>query len=254
MLMSPPSTAVTPERYDAVLFDLDGVLTSTARVHSACWKRMFDDFLRQRAEDTGEPFVPFDLDSDYPLYLDGKPRYVGVTSFLESRSIRLPYGDPSNRGDEETVCGLGNRKSDLVQEMLDAGGVEAYEGSVSFVHQILDAGIRAGVVSSSASCERVLRAAGIRDLFEVVVDGKLSARLGLTGKPAPDAFLEASLRLGLDPERVVVVEDAISGVQAGKAGGFGLVIGVDRGAGGPALLENGAHVVVSDLAELVDEA
>jgi alpha,alpha-trehalase len=244
---------ITPERFDAVLFDLDGVLTSTAKVHAACWKRMFDEFLGRRADETGEPFRPFDIEADYRPYLDGKPRYVGVESFLASRSIELPYGDPGDPPDAVTVCGLGNRKQQLVQEALREGGAEAYEGSVTLVRLILDSGIRTAVVSSSANCEDVLRAAGIRELFEVVVDGKVSARLGHTGKPAPDAFLEASSRLGVDPERAVVVEDAISGVQAGRDGGFGLVIGVDRGGDATSLRENGADVVVSDLGELVEE-
>jgi beta-phosphoglucomutase family hydrolase len=242
---------ITREQFDAVLFDLDGVLTSTASMHAACWKKMFDGYLQERAARLGEELVAFDIDTDYKLYLDGKPRYAGVQSFLASRSIELPYGDPEDAAAKETVCGLGNRKSDLVQAELDAGHVEAFEGSVQLVKHLRNQGIRTAVVSSSTSAERVLRAAGIRDLFEMVVDGKVARRLQLAGKPAPDTFLKAAELLGVPAERAVVIEDAISGVQAGRRGGFGLVVGVGREDDPELLREQGADIVVRDLGDLL---
>jgi len=238
------------ERYDAVLFDLDGVLTDTAGVHADCWKRTFDEFLRRRADRTGDPFQPFDIEGDYRLYVDGKRRYDGVRSFLHSRGIDLPEGSPDDPPDAETVCGVGNRKNALVSQALEEGGVEVYQGSVDLVRALRDAGVKTGVVSSSANCAAVLRAAGIADLFEVRVDGKVAAELELPGKPAPDTFLEAARALGVDAKRTVVVEDAISGVQAGRGGGFGLVIGIARHEEPGVLREQGADVVVSDLGEL----
>jgi beta-phosphoglucomutase family hydrolase len=238
------------ERYDAVLFDLDGVLTDTAGVHAACWKRSFDEFLRRRADSTGNSFRAFDIESDYLLYVDGKRRYDGVRDFLHSRGIDLPEGSSDDLPDAETVCGVGNRKNALVQEALEEGGVEVYPGSVLLVRALRDAGVKTGVVSSSANCAAVLRAAGIEDLFDVRVDGKLAAELELPGKPAPDTFLEAARRLGVDAKRAVVVEDAISGVQAGRDGGFGLVIGISRHDEPGVLHAEGADVVISDLAEL----
>ena len=243
--------AVTKDRFDAVLFDLDGVLTDTAKVHAACWKRMFDDFLRQRAAEYDEPFRPFDIATDYKLHVDGKPRFDGVRSFLESRGIHLPYGDPDSPPNNETICGLGNRKNEMVKEALESEGVEAYEGSVAFIRHLRSQGIKTAVVSSSSNCESVLRSVGIADLLDVRVDGEVAARLGLAGKPAPDSFLKAAEELGVAPERTVVVEDAISGVQAGRNGGFGLVIGVDRKGDAEALWENGADIVVPDLAEML---
>jgi alpha,alpha-trehalase len=246
------SSSLAPERFDAVLFDLDGVLTATAKVHAAAWKRMFDEFLRRRAEEIREPFVPFDLGADYERYVDGKPRYDGVQSFLASRGIDLPYGEPDGEPGFDTVCGLGNRKNILVNEILAAGDVEAYEGSVALVRQLRERGIKTAVVSSSRNCPAVLSAAGIEDLFDARVDGIVAADLGLPGKPAPDTFLKAAEMLGVEPARAVVVEDAISGVEAGRAGEFGLVIGVDRKNVGEALREHGADIVVKDLGELLD--
>lgn len=243
-------TQITPDKFDAVLFDLDGVITATATIHSRCWKQMFDGYLHERADRGDGPFVEFDLEHDYKVYLDGKPRYVGVSSFLESRKIELPYGDPKDTGKIETVCGLGNRKSDLVQAELAAGNVEVYDGSVKLVHHLLETGVRCAVVSSSTSATKVLRGAGLLDLFETIVDGNVAAELKLTGKPAPDGFLKAAEILGVDAKRAVVVEDAISGVQAGRTGGFGLVVGVDR-EGEPEALAEFADVVVSDLGELL---
>jgi alpha,alpha-trehalase len=246
-----PAARITPEAYDAVLFDLDGVLTRTAKVHAACWKRMFDAFLEKRARESREPFRAFDIATEYTRYVDGKLRYDGVRSFLESRGITLPEGTPEDPPSAETVCGLGNRKNELIHEVLASEGVEVYDSSVAWVRQLRDAGVRTAVVSASRNCEAVLRTAGIGELFDVRVDGVVAARLGLAGKPAPDTFLEAARALGAAPARTVVVEDAVSGVQAGVAGGFGLVIGVDRTHHPGALRAAGAHIVVEDLAVLL---
>lgn len=242
---------ITKDRFDAVLFDLDGVLTDTAKIHAACWKKLFDDFLKKRAAGDDEPSRPFDIATDYKLYVDGKARFDGVRSFLESRGIHLPYGDPDSPPNNETICGLGNRKDEMVKEALESEGVEAYEGSVGLILHVRGRGIKTAVVSASSNCEAVLRSAGIADLLDVRVDGEVAARLGLAGKPAPDTFLQAAEELGVAPERAVVVEDAISGVQAGRNGGFGLVIGVDRKGDPEALWENGADIVVTDLAEML---
>lgn len=249
--MSQSPRTVTPERFDAVLFDLDGVLTDTAKVHAACWKKMFDEFLQKRTAQTGEAFRPFDSDNDYRRYVDGKLRYEGVRSFLQSRGIHLPYGDPSDPAHRETICGLGNRKNELIQEVLATEGVEVYDGSLPFVHHLRSVGMRTAIVSASRNCPAVLAAAGIVDLFDVRVDGEVASRLHLAGKPAPDTFLEAARQLGVEPARAVVVEDAIAGVQAGRAGQFGLVIGVARKGEANALQENGADIVVADLSELL---
>ncbi|MGB6409624.1 MAG: beta-phosphoglucomutase family hydrolase [Candidatus Deferrimicrobiaceae bacterium] len=242
---------ISPDKFDAVLFDLDGVLTATAKVHAACWKKLFDEFLEERAKAAGEPLKPFDIDSDYKLYVDGKLRYEGVRSFLGSRGIDLPEGTPDESPNSETVCGLGNRKDALVHEVLEADGVEVYEGSVRLVEQVRSRGIRTAVVSASKNCKIVMEAARISHLFDQVVDGEVAERLRLPGKPKPDTFLTAAERLGVVPERAVVVEDAISGVQAGRAGGFGLVIGVDRKGDPESLRKSGADIVVKDLSELV---
>jgi len=249
--MSPPEKAITPDHFDAVLFDLDGVLTSTARIHSRCWKTMLDDFLGRRAAEGKEPFRPFDIETDYKLYVDGKLRYEGVRSFLASRHISLPEGTPGDPPTADTVCGLGNRKDELVKAAIDQGEVEAYPGSVALVRRLREHGIRTAVVSSSNNCEQVLRSVGILDLFEARVDGLVASQLQLPGKPAPDTFLKAAQLLGVPPARAAVVEDAIAGVKAGRAGGFGLVVGVDREGGGDALRTHGADVVVTDLEELL---
>jgi len=254
MAGSESETGVTWERYDAVLFDLDGVLTDTAGIHAACWKRTFDEFLRDRAGRTGDRFQAFDVETDYRLHVDGKPRANGVRDFLQSRGIELPEGSPDDPPGADTVCGVGNRKNLLVNEALQEGGIVVYEGSVALVRALRDAGKKTGVVSSSANCAAVLQAANIQDLFDVRVDGKLAAELGLAGKPAPDTFLEAARELGVDARRTVVVEDAISGVQAGRDGGFGLVIGIARHDEPGVLRRNGADVVVSDLDELSERA
>jgi beta-phosphoglucomutase family hydrolase len=250
--MNAPHQSITPDRFDAVLFDLDGVLTSTAKIHSSCWKTMFDDFLHHRAAERKEPFQAFDIETDYKPYVDGKLRYEGVRSFLASRDIALAEGTPEDPPTADTVCGLGNRKDELVKTAIAQGEVESYPGSVALVRQLREQGIRTAVVSSSNNCEQVLRAAGILDLFEARVDGVVASKLGLPGKPAPDTFLEAARILGVSAARAVVVEDALAGVQAGRAGGFGLIVGVDREGSGDALRTAGADIVVTDLAELLN--
>jgi len=243
-----------PDDIEACLFDLDGVLTKTAEVHAAAWKSMFDGYLRRRADRTGEPFVAFDAGADYDEYVDGKPRYDGVRSFLASRGIHLPDGTPDDDPGTETIDGLGNRKNDLVLELIARDGVEAYEGSVRYVRAARDAGLRRAVVSSSSNCRDVLEAAGILDLFEEIVDGVVAAREGLKGKPAPDTFLAGARRLGVDAARAAVFEDAVAGVEAGRAGAFGWVVGVDRVGHADALRAHGADLVVRDLAELLNGA
>jgi beta-phosphoglucomutase family hydrolase len=243
-------TQLSADRFDAVLFDLDGVLTDTAAIHARAWKTMFDDYLADWAKRQDQPFEPFTMD-DYKQYVDGKPRYDGVRSFLLSRGIDLDEGTTEDPPERETVRGLGNRKNELVNQMLADEGVMPYEGSVRLLHQLRDQGIKTAVVSSSRNAGTVLEAAGIADLFQTRVDGVAAAERRLPGKPAPDTFLAAAADLGATPDRAVVVEDAISGVQAGRAGGFGLVIGVDREGQPEALRANGADIVVNDLGELV---
>jgi alpha,alpha-trehalase len=247
--MSRSESELTRDRFDAVLFDLDGVLTDTARLHAAAWKQMFDEYLAERAQRTGESLRLFDIGSDYIEYVDGKPRFDGVRDFLGSRGIELPEGAADDPPSRETVCGLGNRKNELVNATMASQGVEAYPGSVALVRTLRAQGMKTAVVTSSGNCDTVLAAAGIADLFDARVDGNDLGELGLAGKPAPDAFLEAARRLGVDAKRAVVVEDAISGVQAGRAGRFGLVLGVARKDNAQALADNGADLVVNDLAE-----
>jgi beta-phosphoglucomutase family hydrolase len=243
-----------PSTITTCLFDLDGVLTQTAKVHARAWKEMFDAYLRERSERTGEPFREFALPGDYDEYVDGKPRLDGVRSFLRSRGIELPPGTPGDARDAETVYALGNRKNDLVLALIREQGVEPYDGSVRFVHAAREHGLRRAVVSSSTNCEDVLVAAGIDDLFEVRVDGIVAERDGLAGKPAPDTFLAAAAALGAEPAQSAVFEDALAGVQAGRAGDFGWVVGVDRTGQAEALRERGADVVVCDLDELLGRA
>lgn len=235
---------------DAVLFDLDGVLTPTAEVHARAWKRLFDEFLAARSKRTGEPFFAFDAHDDYVRYVDGRPRYDGVASFLQARGIDLPRGTPDDPDDAETVYGLGRRKDRYFRQVLDSEGVSPYPSSVELVGRVRAAGIRVAVVSASKNTHAVLRAAGIEDLADAVVDGNIAEQLALPGKPSPATYLEAARRVQATPARAAVVEDAVVGVEAGRAGAFGLVIGVDRGAGSAALLHAGASAVVQDLAEL----
>jgi beta-phosphoglucomutase family hydrolase len=240
-----------PAHIHALLFDLDGVLTQTAKVHAAAWKEMFDEYLRERAQRTGEPFRPFDAHADYDAYVDGKPRYDGVRSFLASRGIDLPQGTPDDPPGKETVDGLGNRKNELVLKLIHDQGVQPYEGSVRFVRAAIEAGYPRAVVSSSTNCRDVLRAAGIDDLFDTIVDGVVAEREQLRGKPAPDTFLAAARALGKQAAESAVFEDALAGVEAGRAGEFGWVVGVDRVGQRDALLAHGADIVVEDLAELL---
>jgi beta-phosphoglucomutase family hydrolase len=231
-----------PDSVRGCLFDLDGVLTKTAQVHDAAWKQMFDEFLRQRAQAAGQPFVPFDPVADYDDYVDGKPRAEGTRSFLASRDIELP---------DDEITKLGDRKNDLVLALIKKDGVQTYEGSVRYVRAVKEAGLPRAVVSSSTNCVQVLEAAGIADLFDQVIDGIVAEHKHLKGKPAPDTFLAGARVLGLDPKAAVVFEDALAGVAAGRAGGFGFVVGVDRVGQADALREHGADVVVTDLAELL---
>jgi beta-phosphoglucomutase family hydrolase len=241
-----------PKRVRACLFDLDGVLTETAKVHAAAWKEMFDAYLKARADKSGEPFVAFDKEADYETYVDGKTRGDGTRSFLESRHIELPDGAPEDQAWAETVNGLGNAKNEIVLRRIREDGVEAYAGSVRYVRAVRAAGLRRAVVSSSANCAAVLVAAGIAELFEIRIDGVIVEADHLAGKPAPDTFLAAARALGVDPNQAAVFEDALSGVEAGRAGGFGFVVGVDRVGQAEALRAHGADIIVTDLAELLD--
>jgi beta-phosphoglucomutase family hydrolase len=243
--------AITRDQYDAVLLDLDGVITDTASVHAACWKQMFDEYLQKRATQRGEVFRAFDLATDYRLYVDGKPRYDGVRDFLTSRGIQLPEGSQDDPSEAETVGGLGNRKNDLVNKIIEDKGVKPYEGSVELIHQLRRHGFKIAVVTSSQNCEAVLKAANLHAFFDVRVDGNTIYEQKLAGKPAPDTYLTAAKLLGVAPSRAVVIEDALSGVEAGSNGKFGLVIGVARKGNAEELRQHGAHLVVNDLSELV---
>jgi beta-phosphoglucomutase family hydrolase len=248
---------ITADRYDAVLFDLDGVLTQTAAVHAKAWQQMFDGFLEERARREHERFVPFHQPDDYTAYLDGEPRYDGVRHFLASRHITLPYGSPDDAADALTVCGLGNRKDQLVKQVLAQHGVQVYDGSVALLRAVRAAGLKTAVVSSSKNCQSVIAAAGIAADFDARVDGFDVEEGGLAGKPAPDTYLAAATQLGVTPARSVVIEDALAGVESGRNGHFGLVVGVDRvdadgqSAHADALRAHGADIVVTDLAVLI---
>ena len=242
-----------PDNVRACLFDLDGVLTQTAKVHAAAWKQMFDEYLRRRAESRGERFVPFDAVDDYDEYVDGKPRYDGVRSFLSARAIELSEGSPDDPPQAQTVHGLGNRKNEIVLKMIHESGVEPYEGSVRYARAAQDAGLHRAVVSSSTNARDVLAAAGIAALFEEIIDGHVAEREHLSGKPAPDTFLAGARALELGPDSAAVFEDALAGVEAGRRGGFAFVVGVDRVGQADALRSHGADVVVRDLAELLKD-
>ena len=241
-----------PEKIHALLFDMDGVLTQTATVHAQAWKQAFDAFLQQRAQQTGDAFVAFDAESDYDEYVDGKPREDGVRSFLAARGIELPEGSPEDPPSARTVHGLGNDKNERMLALIHAHGVAPYPGSLRYVRAARSAGLDVAVVSSSTNTHEVLAAAGLDDVFATVIVGHVAEREQLAGKPAPDTFLAAAHRLDTPPDRAAVFEDALSGVAAGHAGHFGYVVGVDRVGQRQALLEHGADVVVSDLAELLD--
>jgi len=248
---------ISTSRHDAVIFDLDGVVTQTAAVHAAAWKRLFDAYLAERAGTSAgrsgganDPLRPFDLESDYRRYVDGKPRYDGVRDFLASRGIDLPTGDPADPPERETVCGLGNRKNAFFNAEVEEHGVKTFPSTVTLIHALRAAGIRVGLMSSSKNTAMVLDVTRTTDLFEVRVDGVVAAEVGLPGKPDPAMYLETARRLGVRPGRAVVVEDALSGVEAGRRGAFALVIGVDRHGQADELREAGADVVVDDLAEV----
>jgi beta-phosphoglucomutase family hydrolase len=243
-----------PDSIRACLFDLDGVLTETAKVHDAAWKEMFDAFLRQRSAASGQPFVPFDPVKDYDEYVDGKPRADGTRSFLASRGITLPEGIPDDPPDAQTVAGLSNRKNQIVLKRIRTDGVEAYDGSVRYVRAVKDARLPRAVVSSSANCRDVLEAAHIADLFDAEIDGVVAERDHLRGKPAPDTYLAGARKLGVEPAVAAVFEDALAGVASGRAGGFGFVVGVDRVGQADALRQHGADVVVTDLGDLLDRS
>lgn len=239
-----------PSNVSACLFDLDGVLTPTAEVHAKAWKTVFDSYLEDGSRHTGTPFTPFGVE-DYERYVDGKPRSDGARAFLESRGIRLPEGSPGDRPGSATVHALANAKNDAFERLLREEGVAAYEGSKRYVHAVRDGGMRAGVVSSSRHCRAVLAAAGIAGLFDTIVDGVTVRQMKLAGKPAPDTYLAAARELGSDAGQAAVFEDALAGVEAGRAGTFGCVVGVDRIGQSAELLRHGADVVVKDLAELL---
>ncbi|MFI6160517.1 beta-phosphoglucomutase family hydrolase [Micromonospora haikouensis] len=241
-----------PAHVTACLFDLDGVLTQTARVHNAAWTETFDAFLKRRAAATGEPYRPFDPGPDYNRYVDGKPRADGVRSFLASRGIVLPEGSPDDPPDADTVNGVGNRKNAVLLKRIHTDGVEVYPGSVTYLRAAAAAGLRRAVVSASANCRDVVAAAGLESLLEARVDGVVAREQGLRGKPHPDTFLAGAKLLGVDPAQAAVFEDALAGVAAGRAGGFGYVVGVDRVGQADELRAHGADVVVTDLTDLVD--
>jgi beta-phosphoglucomutase family hydrolase len=244
-----PSIAL--DDFDAVLFDLDGVLTTTRSLHAAAWKHTFGEFLARWDARRGTRTARFDDRDDYTAYVDGKPRQQGVREFLTSRGIVLPEGEPDSLPEEDSVWGLGNRKQLLVEEELERAGVEVFPGSVAWVRELREAGLQTAVVSSSRNCAAVLAYAGITKLFDARVDGETALQLHLSGKPAPDTFLEAARRLSVSPDRAIVVEDALAGVEAGRAGAFGLVVGVDRGGNAEGLIAHGADLVVGDLGELL---
>ncbi len=239
---------ITPELYDAILFDLDGVVTRTSETHAGAWKKLFDEYLENTS--STDNYLPFDIKGDYVKYVDGKPRYKGVQDFLISRSIEIPFGSVNDPPDAETICGLGNKKNQLFNELLRKEGVKVYESTIDLIRQLRKNGLMTAIVSSSKNCHQVLKAADIEALFDTRVDGVVSENLGLTGKPEPDIFLEAAKNLDADVTRCVVVEDALSGVEAGVKGGFGMVIGVNRGDQAEQLQQKGAHLVVDDLCEI----
>jgi beta-phosphoglucomutase family hydrolase len=242
-----------PDGVLACLFDMDGVVTQTATVHAAAWKEMFDEFLSERAKATGTEFVPFDSGHEYDAYVDGKPRLDGTRSFLESRGIDLPEGNPDDPPGTHTLYGLSNRKNQMVLAKIAAGGVQVYDGTIAYIKAVRKADIRTAVVSASANTVQVLQSAGIEDLFDTRIDGVIAKERGLRGKPAPDTFLAAAQALNAPADRAVVFEDAQAGVAAGHAGHFALVVGVDRVGQAAQLKAHGADIVVKDLSELLGD-
>jgi beta-phosphoglucomutase family hydrolase len=243
----------TPDlsQYKALLFDLDGVVTRTATIHAAAWKQLFDEFLEQRARSDGTAFEPFEIATDYVRHVDGRRRYDGVDAFLRSRGIELPWGAPSDPPGDATVCSLGNAKNRHFEAQLERHQVEVFEDAVALIRHARARRTSIAIVSASENCREILERAGLLELFDAAVTGIEAAERGLSGKPAPDTFLAAAGLLHVPPREAVVFEDAIAGVQAGRAGGFGLVVGVDRGDAGDALLTAGAHVVCTDLKQLL---
>jgi beta-phosphoglucomutase family hydrolase len=242
-----------PDGVSACLFDMDGVVTQTAVVHAAAWKEMFDDFLREHAASTGTPFVPFDARAEYDQYVDGKPRLDGTRSFLESRGITLPEGTPDDSPGTPTIYGLSNRKNALVLQKIAAGGVQIYQDTITYIRTVKAGGISTAIVSASANTQLVLDSAGIAGLFDVRMDGVIAKQRGLRGKPAPDTYLAAAEMLHVTANQAAVFEDAQAGVAAGRAGGFALVVGVDRVGQAAELTAHGADIVVQDVAELLDQ-
>jgi beta-phosphoglucomutase family hydrolase len=247
---TPGPGAGSARHFDAAIFDMDGVITKTAAVHSTAWKRMFDEYLSARAASLHERFYEFTHAQDYLPYVDGRPRYNGVEAFLTSRGINLPFGSPDDLPGTETICGLGNRKNALFNQIIEQEGVGLYDSTIALIREMLQRGIKVGLATSSKNSAVILQKTGTASLFATVVDGIESARLGLRGKPEPDIFTRAAANLGVPNARAIVIEDAVTGVQAGAAGGFALVIGVARENNEPALREHGAGLVVRDLAEV----
>ena len=241
---------VTTKEYDAIVFDLDGVITQTADIHARAWKRMFDDYYAKRGERDGKDYGQMDIETDYRIYLDGKPRYDGVQSFLESRDIDLPWGSPEDNPDLETVCGLGNRKNAEYLSVLKEQGVKPFDDAVEIVKKLRETGYKTAIISSSKNCKQVLEAANMLQMFDARIDGQVAAERNIPGKPAPDVFLTAVKDLGLEPSRAIVVEDAPSGVSAGKAGNFKLVIGLARDGKPDVLKTYGADVVLQSLDQI----
>jgi len=239
--------------YDGGIFDLDGVVTHTAQVHSRAWKKMFDEYLAEWSAKHNQEQAPFDMDTDYPIYVDGKPRYQGAQSFFESRGIELPFGDPSDPPRMETVCGLGNRKNEFYRELVETDGVGIFDPTVEFIKTLRERGQKIGLMSSSKNTRDIIRIAGLEELFDEVVDGVTAEKEGMRGKPHPDVYLRCAELLDLEPSKAFVIEDAASGVEAGSRGKFGVVVGLAHGDQAQALKDAGADVVITDPAELTVE-
>ena len=240
--------------YDGGIFDLDGVVTHTAQVHSRAWKKMFDEYMSEWAIKNNQEQAPFDMETDYPIYVDGKPRYQGAQSFFDSRGIELPFGEPSDEARMETVCGLGNRKNEIYRELVKTDGVGIFDPTVAFINALRDRDLKIGLMSSSKNTRDIIRIAGLVELFDAVVDGITAEEEGMRGKPHPDVYLRCAEILDLDPGRSFVVEDAASGVEAGSRGKFGVVVGLAHGDQAEALRDAGADVVITDPAALTIEA